>query len=144
MVTRGDLEAHYGTLAPWDAHFVDLNREALNAFVSRTTQAVGGDPAQTSYAELFLQDLRYTDAFVTQAVHDLVIYSPAIAPTLASYDEVLTVGEVADEALEVRYVDGDVGRLTMPRYPDSGHSVCRDQPAKLHDDIRDFIAQDRR
>ncbi len=142
-VVRGDLEDRYGTLQPWDAHFVALNGEAINAFFSGPSEAVGGDPAQPSFVPLFLQNLELTAALITHAEYDLVVYSPAIAPTLASYDEVLSVEATGDERLMVHYAQGAVREVFAPRYLESGHAVCRDQPDQLHDDIRDFIAQDR-
>jgi hypothetical protein len=139
---RGDLEAHFGTLPLWDAHFVALNRESLPVFSSAAARELRVDPDHESFGELFLENLRYISSFISRAEYDLVIYSPALIPALESFPQVRRAwleSAAAVDLIRIEYSDGAVRSIFSPRYLDSSHSVCHDQPAKLRDDIVGFL-----
>jgi hypothetical protein len=139
---RGDLEQYWGTLDPWDAYFVSTNSEVMGAFAQQQTAALEADPSYGGFTELFLENLRFTRALVTRAEFDLVLYSPALIPVLETSPAVAQVevkaGEWAEQIdLELR--DGTTETIVSPLYLESGHSVYRDEPAKLHEDVEKFV-----
>ncbi len=138
----GDLQQHLDALEPWDGYFVATNNEARTAFFDGENRDLDVEPNQARYGELFLQNLRYIDTLVTRAAFDLVVYSPALAPTLESYPEV-DRATVADgpggEEIRIAYADGDTRTFAAPRYPQSSHAVFLDEPAALLEDIAAFL-----
>ena len=138
----GDLDSRWGTLEPWDAYFLIANEEVLRAFTSSEAQSLGLDPNQEWYGNLLADNLRAVPTMMTRAEQDLVIYGPAIAPTLASYPGVREVIEGnSGQGLSVVYDDGLVVSVMAPRYSQCSHSVLRDQPQLVLDDISRFIAE---
>ena len=135
---QGELPTVWGTIEPWDAYFVAVNEEVRTAFSSSEAAALAVEPAQPAYGELLIENLKVLSTFVSRATYDLVVYAPALSPTLASYPSVSQVTEPTDGALLVRYTDGSERTIVAPKYAAS-HAVERDDPAKLHDDIAAFL-----
>ncbi len=142
-VQRGELEQAYGELPPWDAHFVPLNREARDIFLSDDAEDVNTSPNQEHWVRLLLENLRTIPTFVSRAKFDLVVYAPALIPVLESYPEVsrasLLEGPDGNQ-VRVEFSDGTRRTISSPAYA-SSHSVSRDQPAELELDIAGFVAQ---
>jgi hypothetical protein len=139
---RGDLEAHFGTLSLWDAHFVALHRESLPVFLSAAARELRVDPDHESFGDLFLENLRYISTFISRAEYDLVVYSPALIPALESYPQVSRAwleSAAAADLIRVAYADGSTRAIFSPRYLDSSHSVCCDEAGKLRDDVAGFL-----
>jgi len=141
---RGDLEEHFGALEPWDAYFVSLNSESLAASLADDAAALEADTDYPGFMPRFFENLRYVPTFLTRAVYDLSVYSPAWVPTLESYPEVeraaVVTGDYSEEIL-VHLADGTTRSIVSPRYQRSGHSVSRDEPAQLHQDVARFLEQ---
>jgi hypothetical protein len=135
---QGDLIASWGAIQPWDAYFADGNEEARSVFYASQAAALAIDPRLPAYGELLVENLRYLSTFVSRATYDVLVYAPALPPTLASYPSVSQVTEPADGVLRVEYTDGTVRSIVSPHYATS-HSVERDDPAHLHDDIAAFL-----
>lgn len=135
---QGGLPAQWGAIEPWDAYFVALNEEARMVFFASQAAGLAIDPVQASYGDMLVEDLRYLPTFVSRAAYDLVVFGPALLPTLASYPSVGQVTEPVDGTLLVQYTDGTERTVVSPRYATS-HAVERDDPAKLHDDIAMFL-----
>ena len=140
---QGALPASWGAVEPWDAYFVAINDEVRSAFFASSSAALAIDPGQVAYGEFLLENLRYVSTFVTRAAYDVVVFAPALLPTLASYPSVGQVSEPSDGQLLVEYTDGTMRAITAPRYATS-HAVERDDPVKLHADIAAFVSANAR
>jgi hypothetical protein len=113
--------------------------------LAQDAQALAVDPNQEGWGELFVENLRSVPTLLTRAEDDLLIYGPAIGPTIASYPGVAGVTEdAAQEHLNVAYSDGSLVSLRAPHYADCSHSVLRDQPAALFADLEAFLADVRK
>jgi hypothetical protein len=115
--------------------------------------SVASDPERVP----FLRVLPYTQVLITNAQLDAAIFSPAIVGAIRAYSAAQStpwveaadyVGPDPDEvsqAFEVRFAAdpvrgaGSTRRVYLPRYTDSGHMVALTEPAKLHDDVRQFL-----
>ena len=131
-----------GPLEPWDAYFLDTNQEAFEAFLDRQNTALGLEPSQPVYGELFLQNLRYIHTFISRAKFDLLVYAPALAPVLQSYaavERVTLTGSEPGERLRVEYADGLSRTIASPYYAQSSHAVLRGEPTSLLADIAAFV-----
>jgi hypothetical protein len=138
---RGNLEAAFGSLEPWDSYFLALNYEALNAFSSTQVEAMQAHRNADIFGSLFLHNARYVNTMVTRARHDLQIYGKALPFALASYPELKSVNELtAPERLLLEYADGSQRTLFTPTYAQSSHAVARDEPTQLKADVQRFLA----
>jgi hypothetical protein len=140
--TAGDLELHFGEVAPWDAHFVAINYEAFDVFGSLQAKEHQASAHDVVLGDLFLENLRYTGTLLTRADYDLAVYGPAVVPTLESLEAVSRASVEPDatgEEILIQYADGTLRTILSPRYRQSSHSVPKDEPAKLHDDVADFL-----
>jgi hypothetical protein len=138
---RGDLEATYGALPAWDAHFVAFNAEVMGAFTGGASKALLADTSQSGFGDLFIENLRHVPTFVSRATYDLAIYGPALVPVLQSYPAVRNAAlDATGREIQVELTDGTVRRIFSPEYA-SSHLVQHDRPAELHADIAAFVAR---
>jgi hypothetical protein len=139
------LEA-MGEIADHDRYFTTLRSYQYD-------DSVASDPDRVP----FLRVLPYTQVLITNAQLDAAIFSPAIVGAIRAYgaaqptpwveaaDYVGPDPDEVSEAFEVRFADdavrgaGSTRRVYLPRYTDSGHMVALTEPAKLHDDVHQFL-----
>ena len=91
-VEPGDLASVFGTLRPWDRFFLSSNGNANSAFHVFNVALVRGYEVSfymPRYGRMFLQNAAHVPTFVTNAALDLVVYTEALAPALARYDDIL-------------------------------------------------------
>jgi hypothetical protein len=115
----GDLATVLGAPGPYDAYF-EIIHPGLQA------DLMSGDA--------FVDNLRYVDTLVTDALHDQVIVSTVIPQLLATWPGVAGVSS-RDGYVDVTYSDGTLRSFRFPQY-DAGHMVEVRQPAALRDDAR--------
>jgi pimeloyl-ACP methyl ester carboxylesterase len=140
----GNLEQLLGALEPWDKYFVLTNQEAQLAFFDGENLSLKIEPTQALFGELFLENIRYVETFISRAQHDLVIYAPALAPTFQGYPAVTRAGVVVAEGSDqivIDYADGTTRRIVAPSYPLGSHLLFREQAAALQADIADFLLE---
>jgi hypothetical protein len=115
----GDLAGVLGAPGPYDAYFEFIHP---------------GLAADLMSGDAFVDNLRYVDTLITDALHDPVIVSTVIPQLLATWPGVAGVSS-HDGYVDVRYSDGNVRSFRFPQY-DAGHMVEVRQPAALRDDAR--------
>lgn len=135
----GDWPEVAGELEPWDRYFVPFQVEVFNEFRSFAARQLEVDPADPHFGELFLSNLIWVDALITEAAYDLVVHTPAIPGALSSYDSMVSAVIVDPDAEEwlIEYApELEVGSrvVTVPRYQAS-HAVSLDAPTQLRDDV---------
>ena len=141
----GDWPAVAGALEPWDRYFVTFNVEAFNEFGSYAARQLDVDPADPHFGELFLSNLIWVDALVTEAAYDLIVHTPAIPGALATYESMVSEVIVDPDAEEwlIEYVPQlGVGSrvVTVPRY-EASHAVTLDAPSAMRDDVELWLAR---
>lgn len=150
------LASALGTLRPWDRYFLACQQEIIEAFYDNRAVAAGLPlaPLDDHFGALFLENLRRVETFITAAERDLVVYSDALAPALASHEAIVASVEPArwpgDEprpgALEIRFRPGALGPgpelriVRFSRYGRSGHGVEVFERAELLDDVARWLA----
>jgi Serine carboxypeptidase len=142
------LATDLGALATGDAYFI-TNNEAVAAAINPTL----GDESDLWLLPLFEASLLHGHTFLTNAVYDTSVYTPAIADVLArpagpfERVEAIAPPDGARAGGFRAYVraawpggpyPGPV-EVTMPSYPTSGHTVSLDQPAELAEDIERWL-----
>ncbi len=110
------------------------------------------NPDSVIYGEMFLHNLAVTDVMITNADKDIMVYSPAVPPSLKHYDEIVSA-VVLDEANSLFTVyyqpgiieqidpDSTLDRRTVyhPSYTDCGHAVSVAKPEELRKDMAFFL-----
>jgi hypothetical protein len=135
MPTPTALDATLGALKPSDCYFKVFDPQS------------GGD---LDTSARFLRVLPLVDTFITDAAQDRVIWSPAIAPALATHTDVVAraaldqtprPGVARPGWISVDFVDGKSGRrvIRMPTYDRAGHPVSASQPAELAADVAAWL-----
>jgi hypothetical protein len=139
----GDWPAVVGTLESWDRYFVTFNYEVFNVFGGYEARQLEVDPSDPHFGELFLSNLIWVDALVTEAAYDLVVYTPAIAAALGSYDSMVSELIVDPDAHEwlVEYAPelGVGSRIVTVPYYEASHAVTLDAPGQLRDDVEIWL-----
>jgi hypothetical protein len=115
----GDLAGVLGAPGPYDSYFMLIH------------PGLGVD---TMSGDAFVDNLRYVDTLITNAVHDQTIHSAVIPQLLATWPGIAGVSS-HDGYVDVSFSDGNVRSFRFPTY-DAGHMVALKQPAALHDDAR--------
>ena len=129
----GDLESIFGELPSYDEYFVDLNYSINFAFYRASVS-----PYDDVNGDMFLENIRSVRTFITQAEEDIVIYSKGIPESLKNFKGVSDV-KTASDSFTVHFSDGQSVEVTFPFYPESAHSVSVNQPAKLLQDIQNWL-----
>ncbi len=127
------LEEVFGELSSYDEYYIGLNSHVTNTFYYSdfTPYSIGN-------GEMFLENIRDVETFITNAEEDIVIYSPGIPPSLLEYDAVSNVIE-KNGKFTVEFKDGEEITVTFPFYPESSHSVSINQPEKFYNDVKKWL-----
>lgn len=128
-----NFDSTYGSLQPWDEFFIDLQSNVNQLFYRASTT-----PYDDVNGQMFLENIRDTKTFITNAEEDIIIYSPAIPLTVGKYDSVNNVTQ-GDESFTVDFKDGKTVTVTWPFYPESSHSVSINQPEKFLNDVKNWL-----
>jgi hypothetical protein len=119
----GDLAGVLGAVGPYDAYFLLAHAGLL---------------PDTTSGDAFVDNLRYVDTLITDALHDQVIVSAVIPQLLATWPGVAGVA-TAGGSVSVSFSDGSMRSFRFPQY-DAGHMVELRQPAALRDDVRSLFS----
>jgi len=128
-----------------------------HAFYRNSATAAHFDitPESVRYGELFLGNLPFVKTMITNADLDLMIYSPALTPSLRRYDLVKSADAHSDCAdcdgtIEINYQRTAFAKLGhlfprrqtiwFPRYRNAGHAVSASMPRKLIEDVAAWMA----
>jgi hypothetical protein len=149
ITSTPELTTTFGALASDDNYFVVLNTSATGPFSSSARNwhdsAIGLN---------FLSDLVYVDTFITNAKYDMVVWTPAIAPGLASFTSTVA-SAVIDTAprmgitrlgwITVTYQPGVIPapatrEIRLPSYSSAGHTVSIRDPANLLADVMQWYS----
>ena len=133
LLKSGNLEEVFGELEIYDDYYI-----SLNSIVTRLFYFFDFTPYSKGNGEMFLENIRDVETFITNAEEDIVIYSPGIPPSLTEYDTVEEVIE-SDEEFTVKFKDGEEITVAFPFYPESSHSVSVNQPEKFHEDVKNWL-----
>jgi hypothetical protein len=153
------LAQTFGTLASWDAFYLlsakplqgTWPRSSLGEFNSAgfetaDLESVPARRALPRVADLFLDNLRYVQTFITDARCDETL---DIGATIAAFE---TLGELERVSLEphddlrvrdlvLYFKDGEERTLRVPEYPTAGHMVALHSPETFLSDVRDWLAE---
>jgi pimeloyl-ACP methyl ester carboxylesterase len=153
------FKAVFGELHSSDAFFVPCPpMDTYNAFYWNSAIAKGYDidPESARYGRLFLENLPLVKTLITDAAHDLIVYPPSLAPSLALYPDLVKSAAAkhtcagCDGVIEVEYQPTATAKLRMafprvqriwfPHYAEAGHSVAAGMPEKLVGDVAAWMA----
>jgi hypothetical protein len=157
----GDMASVFGVLQPWDRYFLSSNGNANSAFHVFNVALVKGYEVSfymPRYGRMFLQNVAHVPTFVTNAALDLVVYTEALAPALARYDDILESvaretqagnGEARPGAIILEYRPdafpgiSDIGtkKIRFPLYSSSCHAVSLTQPGELLEDVTAWLEE---
>lgn len=155
----GDLNLVFGELRPWDRYFLWLNYDAAEVYAWNIARFKGYDITYFSpkCGRMFLKNVVYVNTFITNAPHDLVVYTKALPRTLRLYTDILersvhyhegeTVDNRSGQIILTYHPDAypdiaNIGTRTIrfPLYAFSSHAVSLDQPADLYDDVAAWLS----
>lgn len=144
-----EFDEALGSLNPWDAYHVILNRAVYND--DKYT-----NPVPCVY---FSMALARADAFITDGDFDVVVDTPVLPTTLMKCQErvslpfvdsiVATHDAIGDEARPGHWTvtyngNSPIGagerKVRWPRY-EAGHMVATDQPQQLFEDVQAFLLE---
>ncbi len=142
------LATDLGALATGDAYLITTN-DAVAAAINPTL----GDESDPWLLPLFEASLLHGRTFLTNAVYDTAVYTPAIADVLARpagpFERVEAVAPPGDPRaggfrayVRAAWPGGPYPgsvEVTMPTYATSGHTVSLDQPAELAEDLERWL-----
>lgn len=153
----GDYPTTFGALESWDTYYLPSNYIVLDAFYGTTATNYGVDPYAPANAAAFLRNAAYVNTFITNAAYDLVIWGPAIPPTIAqldtyvagaTHDELGPVGADRPGQVVIDYADGAFGlgpgesrTVRFPFYAEASHTVTLNQPVELLADVTEWLAE---
>jgi hypothetical protein len=143
------MNATFGTLGSDDNYFLILNTNVLSYYdgTARTWH-------DRTIGESFVNDVIYVNTFITNAGLDMMVYTPAIAPALLDYTN-LIASSVLDSAtrtgferagwIEIGYAQGVISspstrEIRFPPYALSGHTVTMREPDHLLADVMQWYA----
>lgn len=160
------LEIVLGKLETWDDYLIGTNVSVFLAYASASAvdayKAINADVSPV-YGEMFLNNLALVDTFLTDSELDLIIYSPALTESLASYTKIVDSVKVVqgtdntDErtpgSVTINFIANSLKdtestptskTLYYPYYSKSGHSVSSSQPEEFRQDVVNWLAADDR
>jgi hypothetical protein len=148
-ISAPEMTTTFGALTSDDSYLVVLNG-AVNSPYAGTARtwhdsAIGGN---------FLTDLGYVKTFITNAKYDMVVWTPALAPGLASFtssvastviDSAPRTGIARPGWIKVTYLQGVVPAPTtreirFPTYSNAGHMVSARDSANLLADVMQWYS----
>ena len=133
LLAATNFDETYGMLEVWDDFFIDLQSNVNYLFYMASTS-----PYSDVNGAMFLENIRDTKTFITNAEEDIIIYSKGIPATVATYDSIENVTE-GNESFTVDFKDGQTVTITWPFYPESSHSVSVNQPQKFLNDVKAWL-----
>lgn len=143
------LVAHFGKLNTADRYYSPWNDEVYIAFAANSLAPeyrelpLNADTSEV-YGNMFLENVKFVETFLTDADFDLVINSQALPLALERHAGVAKVSRQSaagdgSGVFVISYTDGSQRHLTYPRYAQSGHAVAASQPAKLRTDLTAWL-----
>jgi hypothetical protein len=151
----GDLSQVFGALNPWDSYYISSNGDSNAAFHYWNIALLRGYEVHYTahrFGKMFLKNLASVNTFITNAAWDLVIYPPAIPPSLASHTDLVqsvsnSNGLKHDSTITVQYrpnafedIPGLQQRsIFFPYYSQSCHAVSLTEPQKLYNDVFNWL-----
>jgi hypothetical protein len=155
----GDLTSVFGTLQPWDRYFIRTNYHANWAFHVLNVAKVRGFEVhyyENRFGRMFLKNIAHVETFITNAPHDLVVYTPTLPLSLAQHDDILdsvehikrsTDGEERPGKIILNYtptafpdIPGlDTRVIRFPIYNKSCHAVSLTQPEDFFVDVSSWL-----
>ena len=149
IISTPEMTKTFGALTSDDNYLLALNTAVTSSYggTGRTwiDSAIGGN---------FLADLVHVNTFITNAKYDMVVWTPAIAPGLASFTGTVS-SAVIDSAprtgitrpgwIKVTYAPDVIPAPTtreirLPTYGNAGHTVSIRDPANLLADVMQWYA----
>jgi len=149
-------DAIYNSCPPMDAYNAFYSNSATRS--AEHPERYDISPESPRYGRLFIENLPQVKTMITDARRDLIIYSPALAPSLERYSELVKTAVArhgctdakCDGTIEVEYQPTAVTKLRkvfpghqtiwFPHYEDSGHSVAAGMPDKFLNDVAAWMA----
>ncbi|MBO7126081.1 hypothetical protein J6W78_00880 [bacterium] len=132
-LSSGNLDSFFGELPLYDEYFVDLSYSITYTFYYASVS-----PYSDVNGEMFLENIRTTKTFITQAEEDIVIYAKGIPEAAKSFSNVSSV-DTEENSFTVHFKDGESATVTFPFYPESSHSVSVNQPEKFFNDVKNWL-----
>jgi hypothetical protein len=144
-----EMNATFGTLGADDNYFLILNSNVLSSYDSNARNW-----HDRKIGISFVNDVVYVNTFITNAKFDMMVYTPAIAPALLDYTDLIATS-VYDSAsrtgferagwIEIGYAQGVIPSPTtreirFPFYASAGHSVSTRESDHLLADVMQWYA----
>jgi hypothetical protein len=157
----GDLTSVFGILQPWDRYFIRTNYHANWAFHVFNVAKVRGYDVHyydNRFGRMFLKNVAHVETFITNAPHDLVVYTPALPQSLTRHEDILesvqhvkrsTEGEDRPGKIILNFrssafpeiQDLDTRTIRFPIYTKSCHAVSLTQPEDLFADVSSWLKE---
>ncbi|MGD9347329.1 MAG: hypothetical protein PVH84_15795 [Candidatus Aminicenantes bacterium] len=155
----GDLTSVFGTLRPWDRYFLRTNYHANWAFHVLNVAKLRGYEVhyyENRFGRMFLKNVAHVETFITNAPHDLVVYTPVLPQSLARHEDILQSvqhirqspnGEERPGKIVLNYrssafpdIQGlDTRVIRFPIYSESCHAVSLTQPEDFFADVSSWL-----
>jgi hypothetical protein len=155
----GDMTSVFGTLQPWDRYFLRTNYHANWAFHVLNVAKVRGFEVhyyENRFGRMFLKNIAHVETFITNAPHDLVVYTPKLPQSLARHENILdsvqhvrqsSDGEERPGKIILNYspsafpdIQGlDTRVIRFPIYRESCHAVSLTQPEDFFADVSSWL-----
>jgi hypothetical protein len=141
IIGAPEMTTTFGTLASEDSYLMAWNASVASSY--------GRGWSDSNIGRNFLADLVYVNTFITNAKYDTVVWSPAIAPALATYTDLVS-SSIIDVAartgierpgwIKVTYLQGvipspNTREIRFPSYAEGGHMVSVRDPVHLLADV---------
>jgi pimeloyl-ACP methyl ester carboxylesterase len=157
----GNLPAVFGILQPWDRYFMRSNYHANWAFHVLNVAKIRGYDAHyydNRFGRMFLKNVAHVETFITNAPHDLVVYTPALPQSLKRHEDIVesvqhvrrsTDGEERPGKIIVEYLPSafpdiqglDRKVIRFPIYSESAHAVSLTQPEDFYADVSSWLKE---
>lgn len=154
-----DLTSVFGVLQPWDRYFLRTNYHANWAFhVLNVAKVLGYEVHyyENRFGRMFLKNVAHVETFITNAPHDLVVYTPKLPQSLARHEDILesvqhvrrsSDGEERPGKIILDYspsafpdIQGlDTRIIRFPIYLESCHAVSLTQPEDFFADVSNWL-----
>ena len=157
---NNSMENVFGSLPIYDDYLSGTTLYVFVSFMSNDGVLEGYPISPDSsplFGQMFLENITLIKTFLTDAEHDLVIYSPGYPEAFKKYTGIVK----SVEAKRGKELDGNTGSFRInyqpsalnniktpayvdifyPYYPMSGHSVPSAQPDKLLADVKNWMQQ---
>jgi hypothetical protein len=151
----GDLASVFGQLKTWDRFYLSLNSMGNYAFTFFNVALIRGYEVlylDNRFGRMFLKNLIYINTLATDGAYDLVVYGPALVPSLAMHTDIVQAATADPTPSRARQIvvayrsDAFTGiqvpgsrSIYFPHYDKSCHSVPLTQPAELFTDVSAWL-----